>query len=192
MTRTTGTHCLRAAEAFGPRMYGSASRYGRSKDRIGAMTSGKVPRYWHPSMGKKIWSSVPDDLPTEKHRRWMAWEGMRKSARIAQQVVYYVRMPDESSKSGQIKIGTTTNLTSRLLSLERAYGGGPPEVLATEPGGHDIEQQRHGQFSHLSHGGFHEYFEPGHDLLAFIQQVRSVWGEPMITDSIPADWPWSL
>src|SRR4051794_18190946 len=114
------------------------------------MSEDKSPRYWHEAMGRKIWRTVPADLPPHLHRRWMAWEGARKQARNAQKVVYYLRMPDDSGRRGLLKIGHTYNMRWKLLDLESKYGGGTPEVLATEPGDGQLEQQRHEQFSHLS------------------------------------------
>lgn len=71
-------------------------------------------------------------------------------------LVYYVRCGD------LIKIGTTTKLSMRLA----AY---PPfaELLATEPGGYDVERARHKQFAE-HHAMRNEWFTAADDLLAHI------------------------
>jgi hypothetical protein len=60
-----------------------------------------------------------------------------EARRIETEVVYYLRFGD------RVKIGTTTSLTTRLADIPH------DEVLATEPGGHQLERQRHRQFEHL-------------------------------------------
>ena len=57
--------------------------------------------------------------------------GSREKARVS--VVYYVLFGD------RVKIGTTMNLRSRLRSIPH------DEVLATEPGGYELEKRRHAQ-----------------------------------------------
>jgi hypothetical protein len=52
-------------------------------------------------------------------------------------VVYYMRV------GNRVKIGFSTNLTSRISDVM------PEEVLATEPGGPDVERARHRQFADL-------------------------------------------
>jgi ribosomal protein S27AE len=75
-------------------------------------------------------------------------------------VVYYIRFGD------RIKIGTTTDLPKRLIALPH------DEVLLTEPGSYELEQQRHRQFNrHLIAG--REWFEAHPDLLAFITERRA-------------------
>lgn len=73
-------------------------------------------------------------------------------------IVYYLRFAD------RIKIGTTKNLGSRLKVIPH------DEVLATEPGDHELEHQRHEQFAHLRITG--EWFESGPDLLAHISGLE--------------------
>ncbi len=156
------------------------------------MTHDDIPRYWHKAMGRSVYRNVPADLAPELHQRWMEREIIRKKASIAQTVVYYLRMPLGSGRSGLVKIEHTRNMQSKLMDLDGRYGGGQPDVLATEPGDQALEDQRHSQFIHLSNGGRNEYFRPEPELLGFIEQVRRFWGEPMITRSIPVDWPWPL
>lgn len=90
-----------------------------------------------------------------------------------QAVVYYVRIRD------LIKIGTTTNMKARMLDLLI------DEVLATEPGGEDLETMRHEQFRHLKVRG--ERFTPAPDLLSHIAMIREHFGEPRITGRVPYD-----
>ncbi len=54
-------------------------------------------------------------------------------------VVYFLRRSD-----GAVKIGTTTNLVSRVKALETACG--PLAVLHVEPGGYELERAYHRRF----------------------------------------------
>lgn len=87
-----------------------------------------------------------------------------------QSVVYYVRMRD------LVKIGTTVNMKNRSGDLLW------DEVLATEPGGEELERMRHKQFRHLRVRG--ERFEPGPDLMSHIAMIRKHFGEPQMTATI--------
>ena len=84
--------------------------------------------------------------------------------------VYYAEV------NGAIKIGFTTNMKSRMgdmrITLDR--------VLATEPGGRDLEGMRHRQFAHLRRGRLEE-FERAEDLLSHIAMIREHFGAPKIT-----------
>jgi hypothetical protein len=104
-----------------------------------------------------------EDLSDEifrEHRRMYA----------EQAVVYYVRIRD------LIKIGTTTNMRARMSRLLA------DEVLATEPGGEELENMRHKQFAHLKVRG--ERFAPAPDLLSHIAMIRDHFGEPQMTGYI--------
>lgn len=66
-----------------------------------------------------------------------------------------------------VKIGVTSNLRQRIYSY-------PPfsRLLASEPGGYELENKRLMQFQHLlAHGK--EWFDPGADLLRFIKELKS-------------------
>lgn len=65
------------------------------------------------------------------------------------------------------KIGTTTNLPQRLDSL-RAQ---PGDLLATEPGGFDVERRRHQEFAEERFGR-REDFAASDRLLAHIARLR--------------------
>lgn len=77
-------------------------------------------------------------------------------------LVYLIRM---CSPVGEIKIGTTADLTSRLTALRT---GSPYalEVLATRLGGVREEAELHRRFDHLRLQG--EWFRPGTDLLDYL------------------------
>lgn len=114
----------------------------------------------------EILAAFTDDDETarlrhEEHRRRYA----------EQSVVYYVRIRD------LIKIGTTTNMQARMGRLLA------DEVLATEPGGEELEKMRHQQFKHLKVRG--ERFTPAPDLLSHIAMIRDHFGEPRITGYLP-------
>ena len=80
---------------------------------------------------------------------------LRTAARPS--VVYYIRFGD------RIKIGTTVNIRSRLDDLPH------DRLLATEPGGHDLESQRHAQFAEHCITG--EWFRPAPELLAHVASL---------------------
>lgn len=75
------------------------------------------------------------------------------------ELVYYVRFGD------RIKIGTTKNLMARLQTLPC------DEILATEPGGPELERQRHQQFAADLVSG-REWFNPSEPLIAHIAGLK--------------------
>ena len=79
-------------------------------------------------------------------------------------IVYYARRRD------MIKIGTTARPRDRFRDLV------PDEILAIEPGGHELEGTRHDQFAHLRGQG--EYFREAPDLHEHIRCLQFLWGEP--------------
>ena len=88
-------------------------------------------------------------------------------------VVYYVKL------GKLLKIGTTQG---RVWDRMRGY---PPHrhLLAAEPGGFELEQQRLDQFKHLRVSG-REWHDIGPDLRAHLAQVRERYGVP----EQRADW----
>lgn len=93
----------------------------------------------------------------------------RIQAKAPTPTVYYVQV-------GQlIKIGYSGALATRLASY-------PPNkrLLATEPGGMDLESSRHRQFAQLLEVG-KEWFSPGPELLAHINDLREQAGAASIT-----------
>lgn len=85
-------------------------------------------------------------------------DDLRQRVREAHSVVYYAAIDN------LIKIGTTFRLAERMNVL----GG---NLIATEPGGRQLESQRHKQFAHLLRKG-REYFHPGHDLLTHVVSLQ--------------------
>lgn len=84
------------------------------------------------------------------------------------ETIYYVQVGD------LLKIGYSTNLRQRLKDY-------PPNrrLLATEPGGEDMEAQRLAEFSeYRSHG--REWFAPGARLLEHVNRLRRSAGAPLI------------
>jgi hypothetical protein len=79
-------------------------------------------------------------------------------------VVYYMRV------GNRVKIGYTTNLAARISAVM------PEEVLATEPGGPQLESVRHRQFADLREAS--EWFRMEGPLLAHLETLR---GEPCVT-----------
>ncbi|NWF25256.1 hypothetical protein HW130_03085 [Streptomyces sp. PKU-EA00015] len=84
-------------------------------------------------------------------------------------IVYYVRRGD------LVKIGTTSNPVARFISLM------PDEIMAHEPGGHDLEMTRHRQFAADRVAKKGEYFRQSQRLLAHIAAVRELHGAPDIS-----------
>lgn len=79
------------------------------------------------------------------------------------EVVYYLRFGE------LVKIGTTRSLISRLAAIPH------DELLATEPGGHRLERQRHEQFAHLraTVGTTREWFTLTPELAQHIADVSA-------------------
>lgn len=99
------------------------------------------------------------------------------TAQAAQAQVYYVRTGDH------VKIGFTGNMVQRLSQLRLNRDA----VLATEPGGRELERQRHHEFS-AERIGRREDFNPSRRLLAHIERVRLEHGEPQLTGYASPDW----
>lgn len=81
-------------------------------------------------------------------------------------VVYYIRRGD------YVKIGTTTNLRTRMRDLM------PDEVLAVEPGSYKREGQLHQRFAHIRLHPTCEYFRLTAELRAHIASVLAESGSP--------------
>lgn len=84
------------------------------------------------------------------------------------EVVYYVRIHD------YVKIGTTRHLPSRMLNLRAE----PEQVLAAEPGGRELEKQRHQEFA-AERRGRREDFDLSDRLKQHIEITRTTHGDPM-------------
>lgn len=83
-----------------------------------------------------------------------------KAERETKSVVYYMRIGD------RVKIGTTIDLDRRVREIR------PEEVMATEPGGVEVERQRHGQYGHFRTTG--EWFRLHGSLREHIDTLREV------------------
>lgn len=81
-------------------------------------------------------------------------------------VVYYCRIGD------YIKIGYSTRLRNRFTTLRA------DELLACEPGGPDLERQRHEEFTEERIHPRRENFRPSDRLNAHIELVRAEHGLP--------------
>lgn len=93
----------------------------------------------------------------QRHPEREAQHEAARRDREAGALVYYLRIGD------RIKIGFTTNLRQRLMDLRLD----PPAVLATEPGGRDVEARRHHEFAAERYGR-REDFAASDRLLAHI------------------------
>lgn len=100
------------------------------------------------------------------------WQA-RRAMYETQSVVYYVRIRDT------IKIGYTVNMKARFSNLLI------DEVLATEPGGEELERVRHRQFAALRIRG--ERFRPEPELMSHIAMIRDHFGEPVMTGYLYED-----
>lgn len=79
-----------------------------------------------------------------------------------ERVVYYARM------GTLCKIGFTEGVKNRMTALR------PEELLATEPGGPEVERQRHEQFAELrNHGEWYRYEGP---LVEHVERLRAEAG----------------
>jgi hypothetical protein len=89
-------------------------------------------------------------------------------------VVYYVRLAD------MIKIGTSACIEIRM-------GSYPPSavLLATEPGGRELETQRLSEFKQYKHSG-REWFTPGPLLIWYINRLRMAAGDEPFKPPIAA------
>lgn len=93
-------------------------------------------------------SREQDDTPALPGLR-LYRPGQYERRRRVEPVVYYARI------GNRVKIGTTIDLKQRMSSLN------PEQLLATEPGGPQLEAQRHGEFAQLrTHGEWFRLEDP--------------------------------
>lgn len=110
-----------------------------------------------------VTEALPQEVMFDRVRREA--DVRRARARVverAEGVVYYIRVGD------QVKIGTTTNLRERMIAL-RVDGS---DLLATEPGGYDVERRRHHEFADERYGR-RENFALSDRLAAHIERLRA-------------------
>jgi len=99
--------------------------------------------------------------------------------RPVQQDMRHVPLVYFARREHLIKIGTTTNLRQRMASLHA-------QTLATEPGDIGRERQLHLRFKHLvASGRSREWFHPGPDLVAYINELRAASGVPPVDSPAP-------
>lgn len=86
-------------------------------------------------------------------------------------LVYYVTRSD---RPGQVKIGTTTNLSRRLSQLRSVKKGHSEQVtlVAVEVGNQATERKRHGQFAPMRLDG--EWFTFGAPIIAHVMDLEQV------------------
>lgn len=99
-------------------------------------------------------------VPVEWRPRWRGKPGP---------VVYYLQRED-----GYIKIGHSGDLQKRIVTLEAEHGD--LKVLGYEPGGWDLEQQRHHEHREWR-AGKTEWFAPTVQLLSHIEALTVVGGD---------------
>lgn len=119
-----------------------------------------------------------DAVEQEARRQRAEAKERRKAAYAEQSQVYYIRAGEH------IKIGFSTNMKARLSQLRLD----PSAVLATEPGGRELEKQRHHELRGYRVNTKREDFAPWAGLMAHIEAVRAEHGPPRITRyiSVPA------
>lgn len=112
------------------------------------------------------------EMQREKEAELDAKRAAREAARKddAGHVVYYARLG-----ANHIKIGTSGDLPRRMVELRVVNAS---NLLAAEPGGYDLETQRHDQFRKWRYSKRKEDFGEGPDLLAHIAEVRATHGAP--------------
>lgn len=136
----------------------------------------KVAAFMVPMIKDKLRPDPPNSTPAEVAARRERQDRIR-AAQQEQSVVYYIRLGD------RVKIGTTVNLRARMGSFMVT----DEALLATEPGGRELEAQRHQEFAEervVEQGGAgrrRELFNPSIRLLAHIDDVRAEHGEPCVT-----------
>lgn len=119
-----------------------------------------------------IQSRHPVDPEEVKAQVLAANEAIRRERHISDEFsqVYYAEV------NGRIKIGHTVNIKQRFNAMRIPLD----RLLATEPGGRDLEAVRHAQFASIRHGRLEE-FERTDDLLSHIAMIRDHYGEPKVT-----------
>jgi hypothetical protein len=100
-------------------------------------------------------------------------------------VVYYLRFGD------RIKIGTSKDVWTRIGSLPY------DRLLATEPGGYDLESERHRQFKAFRLARKREWFQDCPEIRKHVNALRRQYGDPVekrypptATAPILEDAPW--
>lgn len=121
---------------------------------------------------KKGRDEIADELMTEWAANREAVRRRTAEARYKRSRVYFLRCGEF------IKIGTTTNLTNRLASIQKSGGVLMPhgldyrrtELVAAIHGDQRQERDLHKQFAHLRHTG--EWFTEAPELTDYINNLK--------------------
>lgn len=129
--------------------------------------------HWERERGVKRRNAWTEEREREERERAEAAEQWIKEREVNERwaespgIVYYIL------RGSLIKIGTTTRPRQRFDALM------PDAVLATEPGGQELERARHTQFGPLREQGIgREHFRPGAPLISLILELREAHGVP--------------
>lgn len=88
--------------------------------------------------------------------------------KVKRRMVYFIR-----NSRGSIKIGSSMSVEDRLHQLETGAGE-RLDLLAAAPGSFGAERELHARFAGLREHG--EWFSPGPELLAYIEQLQLTLG----------------
>lgn len=117
---------------------------------------------WHaPRTYQAICEALISEAWTEKTER----RDKRRADLEARGVVYYIEL-----RPGVVKIGYTGQLQQRLASFRVSHTA----LLATEPGGRDVERERHLQFAQARLHPRREDFELVQEIQEHIDELRSL------------------
>lgn len=86
---------------------------------------------------------------------------------LAPTIVYYIRFGE------RIKIGTTGDLWARVKQIPC------DRLLATEPGGFDVERSRHEQFKAFRLNANAEWFRDCPEIRRHVNALRQQYGDPV-------------
>jgi hypothetical protein len=111
-------------------------------------------------LGHENAARATDDAVFATHdERRLATLARRTVRRPTQSVVYYMRL------GNRCKIGWSADVNTRMQTIAAE------ELLATEPGGPKLEQQRHDEFRRLRTSG--EWFRYESPLTEHVEQLRA-------------------
>lgn len=112
--------------------------------------------HWHQASMR---SAVAAELRARRDER----REQRRQQLAANSVVYYIEV-----RPGVVKIGYTGNLKKRLMELRVSHTA----LLAIEPGGRDVEQERHQWFAHVRIHARREDFDLAPEIQGHIAAMR--------------------
>lgn len=119
------------------------------------MMEGLLERYGRTCSDLR-WSRA-DVAPADTRQAW------RSAKKRADEIVYFLRAGDF------VKIGKATGSPDNRVSQLKTGCPFPIEVMATMPGGLDVESQLHKRFAGIrAHG---EWFHATHELIAYVESL---------------------